>query len=246
MRKLFGLLAAVGLLIGTAVPASSATLSLTGGVLGVAIGALPPITVAQSPGAIPILVSSGTGSFVEPGGIFATAQVLPTALFTGVPLISGLSLTASNATKVVTPPTAVGGILGQSVVAVLGGLVNLVVPLTVAGSGGSVMVTAFTLMVDVTGHIWTTGVATITGITTTTPGNAVVNTATLAGYDNRTAGHGGTIQLVTPIRILTNAAGNLPGFAIQTLNFIPEPGTLLLLGTGALGLGIVGRRRMKK
>jgi len=27
------------------------------------------------------------------------------------------------------------------------------------------------------------------------------------------------------------------------LNYVPEPGTLLLLGSGALGLAILGRRR---
>jgi PEP-CTERM motif len=29
-----------------------------------------------------------------------------------------------------------------------------------------------------------------------------------------------------------------------TLNFVPEPGTLLLLGSGVAGLAILGRRRM--
>ncbi len=57
-----------------------------------------------------------------------------------------------------------------------------------------------------------------------------MNTAVLNRTPTR---HEGTIQLVTPIRILTNAAGNLPGFGTQTSTFIPEPGDLLLC-TGAL------------
>jgi N-acetylglucosamine kinase-like BadF-type ATPase len=42
-------------------------------------------------------------------------------------------------------------------------------------------------------------------------------------------------------------AGTLPGFAIQALTFAtPEAGTLVLLGTGAIGLALYGRRRMTK
>jgi hypothetical protein len=32
----------------------------------------------------------------------------------------------------------------------------------------------------------------------------------------------------------------------MTLHFIPEPGLLLLLGAGVVGLGLLGRSRMKK
>ena len=31
-----------------------------------------------------------------------------------------------------------------------------------------------------------------------------------------------------------------------TLNFVPEPGTLLLLGSGVAGLAALGRRRMRR
>ncbi|MCZ6782512.1 MAG: PEP-CTERM sorting domain-containing protein, partial [Proteobacteria bacterium] len=102
----------------------------------------------------------------------------------------------------------------------------------------------------VTGHLWTTGVGAVTGVVValtaagTTTGFA--NTATLAGYDNRTPDHQGTLLLVTPFRVLTNAAGNLPGFGTQLLNFVPEPGTLLLIGSGIAGLAIVGRSKMRK
>ena len=64
-RSLFGLLAIVGLAIGLAAPAQSATLSMSG-TLGITIGALPPVTIAQSPVAVGIAVSTGFGSFVEP------------------------------------------------------------------------------------------------------------------------------------------------------------------------------------
>jgi hypothetical protein len=34
-------------------------------------------------------------------------------------------------------------------------------------------------------------------------------------------------------------------FSILTLHFVPEPGFLLLLGAGVVGLGILGRNRMR-
>jgi hypothetical protein len=32
----------------------------------------------------------------------------------------------------------------------------------------------------------------------------------------------------------------------MTLRFVPEPGFLLLLGAGVLGMGILGRNRMRR
>ncbi|MCG8588096.1 MAG: PEP-CTERM sorting domain-containing protein, partial [Proteobacteria bacterium] len=76
-------------------------------------------------------------------------------------------------------------------------------------------------------------------------GGGAVNTISLSGSDNRWNGEG-TLQLITPIRVLTNVAGNRGGFAILTLDlFVPEPGTALLIGAGfaSLGLGLRRRRR---
>jgi hypothetical protein len=255
MRKLFGLLAAFGLIFGVASFASASTLNLTGSTMGVSIGALPPITITQSPDPVSVFVSSGGGSFVEPAGIFASTVVLPPELFTGVNLISSLNVTASNGTGSFTSAGGPGGgfggpkpLQGQARVGVLGGALNLDIPLSVVGVGGVTNAGAFALIVTVTGHQWTTGTGTVTGITTGdgTVNNPYVNTVTLAGYDNRAADHSGKLQLVTPIRILTNAAGNLPGFGIQTLMFVPEPGTLLLIGSGIAGLAIVGRKKLRK
>jgi hypothetical protein len=256
MRKLYGLLAIVGLAIGLAAPAQSAVLNMSG-TLGITIGALPPVTIAQAPASVAIAVSTGGGSFIEPAGIFAATVTLPTQLFTGVSLISSLNITATNGTGTFTaiggPLGGFGGVkplLGTAVVGVLGGLINLGIPLAIVGAGGVIQGGAATLLVTVTGHIWTTGVASVTGVAValTTAGTTTgfVNTASLAGYDNRSAGHQGTLLLVTPFRVLTNAAGNLPGFATQLLNFVPEPGTLLLIGSGIAGLAIVGRRKMRK
>jgi hypothetical protein len=61
---------------------------------------------------------------------------------------------------------------------------------------------------------------------------------------------GGTIQLITPSQVYTLG---VPGghsdtqalFTRLTLNFVPEPRLLLLLGPGVVGLAVLGRRRMR-
>jgi hypothetical protein len=61
---------------------------------------------------------------------------------------------------------------------------------------------------------------------------------------------GGSIQLITPTQVFTQG---VPGghsdtqalFTRLTLNFVPEPGSLLLLGPGVVGLALLGRRRMR-
>jgi hypothetical protein len=61
---------------------------------------------------------------------------------------------------------------------------------------------------------------------------------------------GGAIQLIAPSQVFTQG---VPGghsdtqalFTRLTLNFVPEPGLLLLLGPGVVGLAVLGRRRMR-
>jgi len=60
---------------------------------------------------------------------------------------------------------------------------------------------------------------------------------------------GGSIQLIAPTQVFTEG---VPGgysdrqalFTRLTLNFVPEPGLSLLLGTGVVGLALLGRSRM--
>jgi len=69
------------------------------------------------------------------------------------------------------------------------------------------------------------------------------NTSTAAKF-------GGTIQLIAPSQVFTEG---VPGgfsarqalFTRLTLNFVPEPGLLLLLGPGVVSLALLGRRRMR-
>jgi hypothetical protein len=53
--------------------------------------------------------------------------------------------------------------------------------------------------------------------------------------------------VVAPLRIDTAAiSGRIPGSGTLHFEFVPEPGTMLLLVSGAVGLAVIGRRRMRK
>jgi hypothetical protein len=58
----------------------------------------------------------------------------------------------------------------------------------------------------------------------------------------------GSVTLVAPVRIDTSltVSGRVPGAGWLDLVFVPEPGTMLLLVTGAIGLVAIGRRRARK
>lgn len=83
----------------------------------------------------------------------------------------------------------------------------------------------------------------------TAGGNVVeVNTVTVNGFNNlQSASQPGVVKLASPFRLNTgNLAGNVPGALYKTFSFVPEPGTMLLLVSGAVGLALIGRNRMRK
>ena len=249
MRKLFVLLGAAALVVSAAVPAGAGTIENS--TISVTVGALPPIATIQDPNPATVTTVGGV-TIIQAGGTFSTATALPLSLFTGVPFISGFSATVANGAGTFTPAGGLNGGFGGS--AGLSGnafanilqLFPLTIPLNVIGAGGSVMAGAGAVQVTVVGDIWTTGNVVVTGITAADDAGGNVNTISLAGSDNRDAGGIGTVTLVTQLLALTNVAGNLGGFVVMTLNFIPEPGTLLLLGSGVIGLAALGRKRARK
>ncbi len=74
------------------------------------------------------------------------------------------------------------------------------------------------------------------------------NTVTVTGTNAlNSASSPGMVTMVSPYRIDTgNLSGKAPGALYMKLNFVPEPGTMLLILSGAAGLAIIGRNRMKK
>jgi hypothetical protein len=174
-----------------------------------------------------------------PGGIYgyfvrvrAELSALGAGSFTGTPLSGSMPLQGamvgdvfpnSNPTPNAVPVVEIANL-----------------PLTSGGTrgvglGGTLSVTSYAGAIwTVRGTAWTTGPAVATNVRTTP--NATPTTVTLTGYDNRTAGGGGTVQLVTPIQF-SLAGGNLTGtHGVLTLSFVPEPGGLLLLGAGIAGI----------
>ena len=255
--RLLSILSALSFSVG----ADASVLTLTGSTLGIKVGPIPTIDFAQTaPVGIP--VSSGGGSFTEPAGLFTGSVALPTSLFTGVALIDGFTLAGvANGTKFIAQGAAGGGhgtgilraggglggpgpLAGTAFVNILG-LFNIQIPLSAVGNtGASIPVIGGSIAITVLGTGWTTGAVTVTGLSNGfgTLGPAPTNTVTFVGYDNRTPGHAGNVLLISPFKVITNAAGNLVGLATQSLSFapaVPEPGTLLLLG---LGIGVLALR----
>jgi len=173
-----------------------------------------------------------------------------------------------GSTDVVTDPGGGGGVLPVSgkVLVCLTLLsncnANIAVPLTVNTTrgvgigGGQITVNGFgpdsLLKLSVQGNPWTVNTAVVTGIPLA---NGGFTTSTRQGFvhgpasaTSSTALPSGVVQLVTPVIVNTNLGGNevLALFGTLRLHFVPEPGTLLLLGSGVTGLALLGRRRMRK
>jgi len=92
---------------------------------------------------------------------------------------------------------------------------------------------------------WTTGVAQLTGVATASPGTRST-TISASGFDLRTPNGAGDLQLVTPIRIITDIGEpDLGGFAVLNLKFVPEPNALLVLAAGLATLLGLKRRRSR-
>ena len=70
---------------------------------------------------------------------------------------------------------------------------------------------------------------------------------TFTGTNSIDASGVGSVTLISPTKINTGALGlgNLPGVWRASFKFVPEPGTVLLLVSGAAGLAFIGRKRMK-
>jgi hypothetical protein len=246
MRKLLGVLAAGFIAMGVAGQAHAVALQFTGNI-GVVVAGLDPVLL---PGAGTAIVngSGGAGHLTGlqiPASPFATTGfVLPVTDPAAFP-IAGLQATAHNGTGSFAGSGGAGfggsmPVIGTAKVCLFAAcssaIANVAVPLSNVGVGGAVAVGA-AVNVTVIGAPWTTGTAAVGTVTQMGGVSPLSNTGAPSG----------SITLVTPIFISTNigASAVLPGFGVLNLHFVPEPGTLILLGSGIAGLVAFGRSRAR-
>jgi hypothetical protein len=70
-----------------------------------------------------------------------------------------------------------------------------------------------------------------------------------ASLTSSTARPSGALQLVTVSKVFTSLTGATPEITfigVLTVHFVPEPGTLLLLGSGVAGMALLGWRRRSR
>jgi hypothetical protein len=142
-------------------------------------------------------------------------------------------------------PTTVNGVPGTGTKGVgIGGLI------TAGGYGG--------IRISLQAAPWTVKTATVLDQITPTGGPPrVMSTWVAKGWAHgpastttSTAQISGQVQLITPSQVVTNlplgSSDKMGSFVITVIHFIPEPGLLLLIGSGVAGLAFLGRRRMMK
>jgi hypothetical protein len=140
-------------------------------------------------------------------------------------------------------PTTVNGVPGTGTKGVgVGGLI------TAGGYGG--------IRFSLQGSPWTPKTATFIQYVVQSSSELVPQIAVLKGFAHApvstttsTAQPSGVVQLVTPITVVSNLPKEpliLPAAMVLRIHFIPEPGLLLLLGSGVGGVALLGRRHMRK
>jgi len=119
------------------------------------------------------------------------------------------------------------------------------------GAGGLLTVGGFgSFRVSVAANPWTVFTAELV-VDTSDGGTAILPTTGWihgpSSFSSSVAQAGGELQLVTPVEIRGDTGLYLPGFSRLTIAFVPEPGALLLLGSGIVSLAAVsGDRRSRR
>jgi hypothetical protein len=188
-----------------------------------------------------------TSQFFVPG---MTIDIALTVTQAGVQLIN-----ATPGMVTATPPvqgsvvimTAVRELMGVNQSMFMIGLNTIVqVPLSAGKAGlftGTFWLLGVTHRMTVDFYAWTPGTLTFTGLTSKL---AALPDVVAMGSFALTGMGGGGVTLVSPSRLSIDgslAQRRTVGFTSLQLNFVPEPGPLLLLAAAATGLALVRGRR---
>ena len=231
-------------------PAHLQTLRLKGSRGGVADTVTVLVTDPETAGnnifAIIVEAELGTGTFGGISGAVASTSVLTRNQLPirGVAKICLMDTTCNTLLELLlTVPTTVNGVPGSGVIGL--------------GEGGLITVGDGTIAISMTGAPWTVKTVTAMDQITTMLGNTTFTIVTAKGFAHApssgttsTAELSGVVQMVTPVQIVTNlslgSSAKLGGSVSLLIHFIPEPGLLMLLGSGVVGLALLGSRRMRK
>jgi len=208
------------------------TLLMAGGISGAGTVPLTDPDITGTMKSIRITATIGTGTLTGISGAPPLGKnKLPIKGVTRICLFGagcGTNLPMNNTTNNGNTGGGIGGLL------------------TIGGNGA--------VRVSIYGAPWT--LATVGGVNQTVNGGFVTMSrvgfvhGAASGSDSSTAANSGVIQMISPQQAGTwGVAGNSTAIAlfnIMTLHFIPEPGLLLLIGSGVVGLGLLGRSRMRK
>jgi hypothetical protein len=238
---------------GPAFPAHLNTLRLKasrGGVTGTDTAYITdPEVAGNGIAAIRVIMAGGTGTLGPiSGGLASTVPGLTMNLLPvyGMAQICFLdsNCAATILTLPFTVPTTVNGVPGTGLQAAvgMGGLLT----------AGGVRFIRLSLQVAP----WTVKTTTLVDHVTLPGGTQTFVNQTVKGFahgvgtnTSTTAGVSGVVQLITPGQVWSNipmgSNDKLSAAGVMVIHFIPEPGLLLLLGSGVLGLCLLGRRRMR-
>ena len=202
-----------------------------------------PDTIGNSIAAIEFDgIEGGTGSWFPISGAVqsATGLVNNTLPIRGIVRLCLVTTTCDNFLDLALTQTVNGVTLGVGV----GGL------LTIGGDSP--------IKISIQAAPWTLKTVTVIDqITTTGKMNQTFVGVTIGGFAHdpnsgttSTAQPSGVVQLVTPSQVQTNlplgSNVKISSGVIFKIHFIPEPGLLLLLGSGVAGLALLGRARLRK